>query len=217
VNKFILATKQKMTQLFDEDGRVHAVTVLLAGPVTVTAVKTAEKDGYIAVQVGYGSRKEKNVSKAVKGHLKGKGPFSTIREFRAGRADVVEQKDGETIDVSAFSVGDTVVVSALSKAKGFQGVVKRHGFHGGPRTHGQKHNERSPGSIGSGLRTRTPIGMKMGGRMGGDRVTVKNLKVLHIDTEAGLMYVSGAVPGRRGTVVEVREVVKIRHNRNYGS
>lgn len=200
--KFILATKERMIRVFGDDGRARAGTILLANPVVVTQVKTKEgKDGYAAVQVGQGSRKAKNITKPVLGHTKGKG-YEAIREFRTDTATEV----GATIDASVFSVGDTVQVSGLTKGKGFAGVVKRHGFHGGPRSHGQKHTERSPGSIGgSGGRAggRVAKGMRMAGRMGTDRVTVTNLKVLAIDLKAGEIIVSGAVPGRRGTLLEV--------------
>lgn len=191
-----------MTRLFGEDGRARAGTILLADPVTVTQVKTKDgKDGYSAVQVGRGTRKAKNVSKAVLGHTKGKA-YETIREFATDAAPEV----GSTIDASTFAVGDMVRVSGLTKGKGFAGVVKRHGFHGGPRTHGQKHSEREAGSIGgSGGRAggRVAKGIRMAGRMGGDRVTVMNLKVLLVDSKAGQIIVGGAVPGRRGTVLEV--------------
>ncbi len=200
--KFILAKKEGMTRVFTEDGRARAATVLSAGPVTVTQVKTADgKDTYSAVQVGFGTRKNKNVGKAVLGHTKGKG-YEAIREFRD--ADAAEV--GGTIDASAFSVGDTVRVSGVTKGKGFAGVVKRHGFHGGRRTHGQKHSEREPGAIGgSGGRAggRVAKGIRMAGRMGADRVTVKNLTVLAVDAEAGKIVVSGAVPGPRGALLEV--------------
>jgi large subunit ribosomal protein L3 len=200
--KFILATKQRMTRVFGEDGRARAATVLHADPVMVTAVKSKEgKDGYAAVQLGFGAKNPKNVSKAVLGHTKGNG-YAAIREFRTSEAAEV----GSTIDASTFVVGDTVQVSGLTKGKGFAGVVKRHGFHGGSRTHGQKHSEREPGSIGgSGGRAggRVAKGIKMAGRMGGDRVTVTNLKVLAVDVKAGEIVVSGAVPGRPGTLLEV--------------
>ena len=200
--KFILATKEGMTRIFGDDGVARAGTILTADPVTVTQVKTKDgKDGYSAVQVGRGVRKTKNISKSVLGHTKGKG-YEAIREFRTDDAAEV----GTTIDAAIFSVGDTVQVSGLTKGKGFAGVVKRHGFHGGPRTHGQKHTERSPGSIGgSGGRAggRVAKGMRMAGRMGSDRVTVKNLKVLAVDATEGKIIVSGAVPGRRGTLLEV--------------
>ena len=200
--KFILATKEGMTRVFGEDGRARAGTILIADPVTVTQVKMKDgKDGYAAVQVGRGIRKTKNITKAVLGHTKGKG-YEAIREFRTKNTATV----GDTIDASLFAIGDTVQVSGITKGKGFAGVVKRHGFHGGPRSHGQKHTERSPGSIGgSGGRAggRVAKGMKMAGRMGGDRVTVTNLKVLAVDAAAGEIIVSGAVPGRRGTLLEV--------------
>jgi len=201
--KYILATKQYMTQVFDEEGRVHPATVLSAAPNKVTQVKTDEKDGYSAVQVGFGDRKEKNVNKA----QRTKGNFHHFREFRPKNGETVEAEEGSELTVDGvFEVGDTVVVSGLSKAKGFQGVVKRHNFAGGPRSHGQKHTERSPGSIGGGLRARVPKGMRMAGRTGGRRVSVKNLKVVGIDKEKNLLYIEGAVPGRKGTLVEVRGI-----------
>lgn len=198
--RFILAKKDSMTQVFNEEGVVTPVTVLFASPVVVTQVKDEPKDGYKAVQIGFGTKKEKRVSRAEKGHTKDLGIFAKLKEFQT---DGVFNR-GDKIDVSIFSPGDTVAVSAISKGKGFQGVVKRHGFKGGPRSHGQKHSEREPGSIGGGLRNKVPKGMRMGGRMGGDRITVKNLKVVQVDKENNLILISGAVPGRRGTVVEVR-------------
>lgn len=197
-----------MTQIFGEDGSVAVATVLDVAPVTVSQIKTKEKDGYSAVQVGTGLSKDKNFSKAVKGHIKGlneegKG-FKVLKEFRTDATETFNR--GDKISVEIFAVGDQVEVSAVSKGKGFQGVVKRHGFHGGPRSHGQKHSEREPGSIGGGGRAagRVVKGMRMAGRMGGDRVTVKNLKIIGVDTESNTMLVSGAVPGRRGTLVEIR-------------
>lgn len=212
--KFILAKKEGMTRIFGEDGYARAGTILITDPITVTQVKTKDgKDGYAAVQVGTGVRRTKNISKPVLGHTKDKG-YTAIREFRTerpfGRPDAGDTLEvGSTIDTSIFSVGDIVQVSGLTKGKGFAGVVKRHGFHGGPRTHGQKHTERSPGSIGGSngrAGGRVAKGMKMAGRMGSDRVTVKNLKVLAIDIAAGEIIVSGAVPGRRGTLLEVVSV-----------
>ena len=200
--KFILAKKEGMTRIFGEDGRARAGTILKADPIVVTQVKTKEgKDAYFAMQVGMGTRRAKNISKAVLGHTKGKG-FQAIREFRSDSSAEV----GSEIDASVFAVGDVVRVSGLTKGKGFAGVVKRHGFHGGPRTHGQKHSEREAGSIGGGggrAGGRVAKGLRMAGRMGGDRVTVMNLKVLVVDAKAGEIIVSGAVPGRRGTLLEV--------------
>ncbi len=194
-----------MTEYFAEDGKVHPATIISAGPIVVTQVKSQEKDGYVAVQVGFGTRKEKNIAKPQIGHFAGKGNFAEVREFRMKAGNVVENNTGDTITAETFAVGDIVAVSGTSKAKGFQGVIKRHNFKGGPRSHGQKHSERAPGSIGGGLRNRVPKGMRMGGRTGGDRITVKNLKVLAIDTETNTLLVSGAVPGRRGTVLEIRK------------
>jgi large subunit ribosomal protein L3 len=200
--KFILAKKEGMTRLYTEEGIALAGTILSAEPVTVTAVKTVDgKDGYAALQVGTGTRKTKNIAKAVLGHTKGKG-FAALKEFRGAEGKNV----GDAIDASVFAVGDVVEISGITKGKGFAGVVKRHGFHGGPRSHGQKHSEREAGSIGgSGGRAggRVAKGMRMAGRLGGDRVTVKNLKVLLVDAAAGTIVVSGAVPGRRGTLLEV--------------
>ena len=200
--KFILAKKEGMTRIYTEDGRALAGTVLKTEPVFVTQVKAKDgKDKYSAVQVGFGTRKASRVGKAVLGHTKGKG-YKAIREFRTDEPLEV----GSQIAVDTFAVGDTVQVSGLTKGHGFAGVVKRHGFHGGPRTHGQKHSEREAGSIGgSGGRAggRVAKNIKMAGRMGQDRVTVKNLKVLAIDLAANEITVSGAVPGARGTLLEV--------------
>ncbi|RJQ33593.1 50S ribosomal protein L3 [Candidatus Parcubacteria bacterium] len=204
-NKFFLGTKGKMTQVFDEAGNVAAATIIYAAPMTVTQVKTADKDGYTGVQVGTGMRKEKNLSGAVKGHLKDLGSFMYLRESREV-AGAAEMKRGDKIELSVFVPGDVVEVSSTSKGKGFQGVVKRHGFKGGPRSHGQKNKERAPGSIGGGGRAggRVVKGMRMAGRMGGDRVTVRNLKVLQVDPSSNTLLISGAIPGRPGTLVEVR-------------
>ena len=199
--KFILATKEYMTQIFDEEGRVHPATVLNAGPNTVTQVKTEEKDGYNAVQVAFGERKEGRVNKA----QRPKGLFRYFREYRSKNIEDMAVTEGAVINVDdAFAVGDKIMVSGIAKAKGHQGVIKRHHFAGGPRTHGQKHNERSPGSIGGGLRSRVPKGMKMGGRTGGRLVSVKNLTVVGINKEKNQLIVEGAIPGRTGTLIEVR-------------
>lgn len=184
---------------------MHPATVLVAGPISVTQVKTTEKDGYTAVQVGFGEKKEKNVNKA----QRTKGNFRYFREYRADEGEELSAEVGTVLSVAdVFEAGDTVQVSGHTKGKGFQGVVKRHGFSGGPASHGQKHTARSPGSIGGGLRTRVPKGMRMAGRMGDRRVTVKNLKVLSVDKENNLLIVEGAVPGTRGTLIEVRGVIK---------
>lgn len=198
--KFIVGTKLNMTQLFDESGKVTPVTAVSIAPNTVTKVKTVDSDGYTAVQVGFGDQKESRVSKALLGAFGGKA-YKGSKEFRTGTDTTVAV--GDVLDATLFAPGDVVTVTGTSKSKGFQGVVKRHGFHGGPRSHGQKHSEREPGSIGGGLRTRVPKGMRMAGRTGGDTVTVKGLKVVAVDAEANTLYISGAVPGRRGTIVSI--------------
>lgn len=195
-----------MTQVFDDKGVVHPVTVVQAGPVVVTQIRTKEKDGYAALQVGYGSRNAKNLSKAVKGHVKELGNFAVIQEFRSADDAAPTAAVGDKIDVSSFKEGDEVVVSGISKGKGFQGGVKRYGFAGGPRTHGQKHSEREPGAIGGGggrAGGRVAKGIRMAGRMGGDRITVKGLTVVQVQPEANLILIKGAIPGHRGTLVEI--------------
>jgi len=188
-----------MTQMFDENGTAHPVTVLRVEPTVVTQVKTLKRDGYAAVQIGTTPSKEKHINKAQRGHQKGLSAlYRTTREFPLEGLAV-----GDAIDISTFEPGDKISVSGISKGKGFQGVVKRHGFHGGPRTHGQKHSEREPGSIGSTGPQRVFMGVRMAGRMGSDRVSVRNLTVLRVDAEKGELFVSGAVPGRRGTLIEV--------------
>ncbi len=191
-----------MTEYFSEDGVVIPVTVISAGPVTVTKIFEKSKDGYSAVQVGFGDGKKKNINKAQAGVMKDK-LFRTLKEFRLKPTDSSDVKIGDVIDVSSFNEGEILQVSSVSKGKGFQGVVKRHGFAGGPRTHGQKHSEREPGSIGGGLRTHVPKGMRMAGRMGSDRITQKNLKVVFVDKENNLMLIKGAITGRRGSLVEI--------------
>ena len=177
--KFSLAKKIQMSQVFAENGAVTPVTVVKLEPLTLSRVKTLESDGYVASVTAWGDKKGK--------------PKGT-KEVR-----------GEKIELGGFAAGDSIQVSGITKGKGFQGVVKRHGFHGGRRTHGQKHSEREPGSIGGGGRAggRVAKGMRMGGRMGGDRVTVKNLKVVAV--EGNELMVSGAVPGRRGTLLEIKQ------------
>lgn len=201
--KFILGRKLNMSQIYDKDGKAIPVTLLSTPPNTVTQVRTKEIDGYEAIQVGEGSRNIKNINKAQKGQFKDLGNFSSLTEFRDIDDKKIDLKVGDKIELLQFKVGDSITISAISKGKGFQGVVKRHGFAGGPRTHGQKHSEREAGSIGGGLRTRVPVGMRMAGRMGSDRITVKGLKVAHIDTDEEILYITGAVPGKRGTLIEI--------------
>ncbi len=205
--KFLLATKQEMTQYFSEDGKCTAATLLSAGPITVTALRNMERDGYEAVQFGFGTQLPKRVNKPQLGALKELGVFRYMREYRPKGENgegMSEMKLGDKLTVEAFAAGDDVTVTGTSKGKGFQGVVKRHGFHGGDRTHGQKHSEREPGSIGSTGQQKVSKGTRMAGRMGSDTVTIKGLKVLAIDPTNNLLLVSGAIPGRRGTLIEIK-------------
>ncbi len=196
-----------MTQVFDEKGVCYPVTILRISPLTVTAIKSSDKDGYDAVQVAGGEQKESRMGKANLGHQGGAKRY--VKEFRA-RASQGEKVDGveigSTIDAGVFAPGDTVTVSAISKGKGFQGVVKRHGFAGDMASHGRKHSARAPGSIGGGGRDggRVIKGMRMAGRMGSDRITVKNLKIVQVNKDENIILVKGAIPGRKGTLVEVR-------------
>jgi large subunit ribosomal protein L3 len=200
--KFILGTKENMTEYFSPEGVVFPVTIVNAGPVVVTRVFSKDTDGYNSVQVGFGTQKKERISKSRAGAMKG-GLYKTLKEFRLKPSDTTEVKEGDSIDVGIFAEGDKLQVTSVSKGKGFQGVVKRHGFHGGPRTHGQKHSEREPGSIGGGLRTHVPKGMRMAGRMGSDRITQKNLQVVFVDKENNVMLIKGALAGKRGSLVEI--------------
>lgn len=203
--KFILGTKDGMTQVFDENGACHPATVLRVEPMMVTALKTTEKDGYQSVQVATGEQKEQRLGKADLGHQGGAKKHIKefrIREHQGESLEGIEA--GQVIDASAFAAGDTIVVSAISKGKGFQGVVKRHGFAGDKASHGRKHSGRTPGSIGATGFGRVIKGMRMAGRMGGDRITVKNLTVLQVNKDENVILVKGAIPGRKGTLVEVR-------------
>ena len=200
--KFILGTKENMAEFFREDGTVVPVTIVSVPPVTVTKVFEKSKDGYDSVQIGFGVQKKERVTKGSAGAMKG-AFYKTLKEFRLKPSDKSDVKEGDVIDLGIFAPDDKISVASISKGKGFQGVVKRHGFHGGPRSHGQKHSEREPGSIGGGLRTHVPKGMRMAGRMGSDRIFQKNLKVVFIDKENNLMFIKGAIAGRRGTLVEI--------------
>ncbi|MDR0591455.1 MAG: 50S ribosomal protein L3 [Candidatus Nomurabacteria bacterium] len=198
--KALLGTKIGMTQIIGEDGIVTPVTLVQAGPVTVTQVKTVESDGYNAVQVAYGEGK--NLSKAVAGHVKPAGVTpKAMREFRFDELPT-DIKVGDAFTVANFVLGEKAQVTGTSKGKGFAGTIKRHNFHRQPKTHGGKGDVRKVGSIGSMYPQKVYKGRKMPGRMGGDRVTVKNLVVSFIDTENNLVGLRGAVPGpRKGLVI----------------
>jgi large subunit ribosomal protein L3 len=199
----ILAKKLGMTQRFLDDGRVERVTVLEAGPCHVTGIRTEERDGYDAVQLGFGAVKEKRLTKGELGHLKKAGapPVRTLAEFRdeAGELQV-----GDEVRVDVFEPGQMVKISGVSKGKGFQGTIKRHNFSRGPASHGS-HNVRAPGSIGaSATPSRVFKGIKGPGRMGGQRVTQRGLEVVEVIADRNLLLVRGAVPGRKNGTVEVR-------------
>jgi large subunit ribosomal protein L3 len=199
----ILAKKLGMTQVFQEDGSVARVTVLLAGPCPVTAVRTPERDGYEAVQLAFGQTKEKHLSKPELGHLR-KADAPPMRHLAEFRDEAGEHQLGETVTVESFEVGARVKVSGTSKGKGFQGTIKRHNFTSGPKSHGS-HNVRAPGSIGaSATPSRVFKGMRGPGQMGNRRVTQKGLEVIGVDQKENLLLLRGSVPGPTGGVVEVR-------------
>jgi len=198
--KFILGEKKEMTQRFAEDGSVIPVTKVVAGPCVITQLKDKDSDGYFAVQVGFGQRKEKNLSKSVRGHLKDTGSFKYLREFKIDENDL-NLKIGDKITVAVFKPGDIVKVTGNSKGKGFQGVVKRYGFHGSPKSHGHKDQLRMPGSIGATGPAHVFKGTKMGGRMGGGQVTVKNLEIIEVDLKNNEIFIKGAIPGSRNNLI----------------
>jgi len=185
-----------MSQIFDEKGKVIPITLIETGPCYITQIRTKEKDGYEAIQIGFKKLKAKKIKKPQK-----EKPFRYLREFKE---DISKYKVGQEIDISSFQEGEKVLVSGFSKGKGFAGVVKRWHFAGGPASHGLKHDLRTPGSIGSRWPQRVIKGKKMAGRMGYRRTTVKNLEIIKIDKEKSLMAVKGAIPGRRGTLLEIK-------------
>lgn len=199
--KFILAKKLEMSQVFRPDGTVVPVTLVQAGPCVVTQVKDKDTDGYTAIQLGF--LETKKLAKPQEGHLKDLPKSRIMREFRLG--DGAELKRGDTIEAASFVAGDVVEVTGTSKGKGFQGVVKRHGFHGHPSSHGHKDQLRMPGSIGAGGVQHVLKGRRMAGRMGNDTVTVKNLQIVEV-RDAGILAIKGAVPGPRNAILEIRTV-----------
>jgi large subunit ribosomal protein L3 len=202
----ILAKKLGMTQVFQDDGSVARVTVLEAGPCPVTAVRTAERDGYEAVQLAFGQTKEKHLSKPELGHLEKADapPMRHLVEFRLGGGSSADFKLGQSVTVESFQVGGRVKIAGISKGKGFQGTIKRHNFKSGPKSHGS-HNVRAPGSIGaSAWPARVMPGIRGPGQMGNRRVTQEGLEIVAVDPKQNLMLIRGSVPGPRGGVVEVR-------------
>ena len=198
----IIGKKLGMTQIFEDNGKAEALTAIEAGPCTVTQVKTATKEGYNAVQLGFDEAKR--LSSPQRGHLKGLGQFRYLREFRVEDTEATEV--GKRIDVSLFKPGDLVDITGVSKGKGFAGVVKRYHFAGGPKTHGQSDRHRAPGSIGA---TTSPgrvfKGMRMAGHMGNSRVTARHLEVFEADSARNLLLIKGAVPGARNGLLLIRK------------
>ncbi len=201
--KFILAQKIGMSQIFKETGEVVPVTIIEAGPVKITQIKKNEKDGYEAIQVGFGHKNK--LAKPQKGHLHGLENFRWLREFIVPSENNKEKewKRGDKISVEIFQENDLVVVQGTSKGKGFQGVVKRYGFKGSPASHGTKDKLRAPGSIGATTPQRVIPGMRMAGRMGNDTITLKKVRVVKVDPKNNRLYLQGALPGRRGSLLKI--------------
>jgi len=195
--KFIIGKKIEMTQVWQGE-EVVAVTKVAAGPCTVTQKKTLDKDGYESVQLGFGEKKEKNINKPQKGHLKSLGNLRHLREFRVSENEV---ERGDKISVDTFEAGDIVNVTSNAKGRGFQGVVKRHGFSGSKKTHGNKDQHRMPGSVGATGPAHVFKGTRMGGRMGGNQVTTANLEIVKVDVENNVLYIKGSVSGARNGLV----------------
>ncbi|UCB43459.1 MAG: 50S ribosomal protein L3 [Dehalococcoidales bacterium] len=198
----IIGKKLGMSQVFRDDGRVEAVTAVEAGPCCVIQVKTEDKEGYSSVQLGFGEAKRVNLPR--RGHLKELGNYQYLREFRVDDDEALQV--GDKVDVSLFQAGDLIDITGISKSKGFAGVVKRHHFRGGPKTHGQSDRHRAPGSIGAGTTPgRVWKGTRMPGRMGADQVTVRNLEVFQADPERNLLLVRGAVPGSKNGLLLIKK------------
>ena len=199
----LIGKKVGTTQVFHDDGRTDAVTVVEAGPCTVTQIKTKDSDGYVGVQLGF--EPVRRLNRPEGGHLKGvNGSFRVLREF--GVDDVSELELGEQIDASLFEPGDLVDATARAKGRGFQGGVKRHNFRGGPKTHGQSDRHRAPGSIGAGSTPGKVLkGLRMAGHMGNNRVTVRKLEVVEADSSRNLLFIKGAVPGARNSLVLIKK------------
>ena len=197
IMKYILGRKLQMSQVYRPDGTVVPVTLVEAGPCLVTQVKTSERDGYSAVQIGF--KPGKKLAKPQANHLKELEPFTVLREFRVENA--ADVKRGDRLEANAFAAGDAIHVSGTSKGRGFQGVVKRHGFHGQKASHGHKDQSRAPGSIAPGGVQHVFKGTRMAGHMGDERVTVKNLEV--VEVRDGILAIKGAVPGARNSIVEI--------------
>jgi len=197
--KFILGKKIGMTQVFNQENQVIPVTLIEAGPCFVVQIKTKEKDGYSAVQIGFDKLNDKKIKKSQKSKA-----FRYLKEFSQNGLKINDE-----INISAFNPGEIVNITGISKGKGFQGVIKRYGFAGMPASHGTKHTERAPGSIGSAFPERVFKGKKMGGRMGSDKITIQGLEIARVDEKNNLLAVKGAVPGKKGTLLEIIVIKEI--------
>jgi large subunit ribosomal protein L3 len=208
MKKAILATKIGMTQIFAEDGELVPVTVLQAGPCVVTQVKTKENDGYSAVQVGFVDKREKLATKPMKGHFEkaGTAPKRFVKEFKLDDAE--SYTVGQEIKADVFAAGDKIDATAISKGKGFQGAIKRHGQHRGPMTHGSKYHRHAGSNGAASDPSKVFKGKKMPGQMGNKKITVQNLEVVRVDAENNLLLVKGAVPGPKKALVTIKESVK---------
>ena len=214
----ILGRKLGTTELVRQTGDIDCVTAIVAGPCTITQLKTKDNDGYSAVQIGF--EEAKSVNKPMSGHLSASGnKFKHLAEVRVPNSESIEPETenqlniGQVIDVNSFSVGDRIDVTGYSKGRGFAGTIKRHGFHGGPKTHGQSDRHRAPGSIGAGSTPGKVIkGMKMSGHYGAEKVTVQNLEVVRTDNNRNLIFVKGAIPGARNSIIYLRRSIKDPNN-----
>jgi len=205
----LIGKKLGMSQIFEEKGNVIPVTVVKAGPCYITQIKTKETDGYTSIQIGYEEVKENKLNKPKLGHLKKNNllPLKILKEFKLKEDEVKQFSIGQKIDVSIFKEGEYIDVTGTSIGKGFQGVVKRHGFHGGPATHGSM-SHRAPGSIGSTTFQRVIKGRRMAGHMGNERVTIQNLKIVKIIPEKNLILVKGSVPGFKNNYIFIKKAIK---------
>jgi len=202
--KFILGKKLNMTQIFQPDGMLAPVTAVQAGPCAVVQVKNIEKDGYLAVQFGYGEKNKKNIAKPQQGHYKESGNFKYLREMRLPPDGKIDIKAGQLVDVTSFEEGDIISITGISKGRGFQGVVKRHHFHGAPASHGHKDQLRHSGSVGPKGPAHVFKGTRMGGQMGDEQITIKNLEIIKVDAENNILYIKGAVPGARNGLIIIK-------------
>lgn len=204
----ILGTKIGMTQVFDKTGNMIPVTVISAGPCVVTGLRTKEKDGYVAVQLGFGEKKAKSVNKPYGGSFKklNIAPKQYLREFRT--TDVSDMQIGQEIKADIFKEGDYVDVSGTSKGKGFAGVMKRHNFGGGPATHGQSDRARAPGNIGSQRPQRVLKGLRMAGHLGNEKITVMKMKIIAVDPQKNYILIEGSVPGVKNSLIVINRTVK---------